>query len=140
MHRPYGYSPRGQICPGQYDWHPARRTNVLGAWWLGKLLAPLALERTVNAGVFMSWIRDHLLPVLPRSSVLILDNASFHRDQRLIPLLEAAGHRVLWLPPYSPDLDPIEQVWAWMKRMRREWMIDLIPHLIEAFNQICINN
>ena len=94
----------------------------------------------MNAEVFISWIRDHLLPVLPRSSVLILDNASFHRDQRLIPLLEAAGHRVLWLPPYSPDLNPIEQVWAWMKRVRREWMIDSIPHLIEAFNQICINN
>lgn len=38
MHRPYGYSPRGYICPSQHDWHPARRTNVLGAWWLGKTL------------------------------------------------------------------------------------------------------
>ena len=57
-----------------------------------------------------------------------MDNATFHKG-RALSLLEAAGHNVLWLPPYSPDLNPIEHTWAWVKSLRKKWRIDCIDEL-----------
>jgi len=61
------------------------------------------------------------LPLLPPGSVLVLDNARFHHGARITDLVEAAGCSLLYLPPYSPDLNPIELVWSWIKTRVRTW-------------------
>ncbi len=62
-----------------------------------------------------------------------MDNASFHKRQDIQEILKKAGHNILWLPPYSPDLNPIEEVWAWIKAARKRWKMDIIEDLLFYF-------
>lgn len=76
---------------------------------------------TWTRATFEAFLQDGLLPVVERGSVLVLDNASIHRGGAIAELVEKAGCSLLYLPPYSPDLNPIEPVWSWIKhRVRRE--------------------
>ena len=79
----------------------------------------MLLAGTVNAAVFNGWLEAMLLPELTQPSVIIMDNAAFHKHPTTRALIEAAGHTLLYLPPYSPDLNPIEQRWAQLKALRR---------------------
>ncbi|VEE99906.1 transposase [Neisseria canis] len=63
-----------------------------------------------------------LIPQLPANSLVVMDNAAFHKGDAEA-LLEGKGHSVLWLPPYSPDLNPIEKKWVWVKAQRRKHKI-----------------
>ena len=69
-----------------------------------------------------------------------MDNATFHKRADTQELLEYHGHQILWLPAYSPDLNPIEQMWAWVKRKRKEWLVDSIDLLFQMFFHICMKN
>lgn len=68
----------------------------------------------------MAWVEQDLIPKLPPESVLVIDNATFHKAPRIRQLLEASGHFLEYLPPYSPDLNPIEKKWAQAKKLRRK--------------------
>ena len=57
------------------------------------------------------------------SGVIVMDNATFHKRQDTLDALQAEGNTVLWLPPYSPDFNPIEKMWAWIKRLRKQWQL-----------------
>jgi len=74
-----------------------------------------------------------LMPKLPSRSVVILDNATFHKSETMKQNLEKQGHTLLYLPPYSPDLNPIEHKWAQAKAMRRKTNTDLNT-LFQVFN------
>ena len=78
-----------------------------------------AYEGTINAATFNSWIEQDLLPKLPQKSVVIMDNAAFHKDKEMQEQLIKAGMILEYLPPYSPDLNPIELKWAQAKTLRR---------------------
>ena len=69
------------------------------------------------------------MPKLKQRSVLILDNATFHKGKRLKELLQKAGHYLVWLPKYSPDLNPIEKMWAQVKSVRRKFRVKNIDIL-----------
>ena len=69
-----------------------------------------------------------------------MDNATFHKRVDTQALLEQQGHKILWLPAYSPDLNPIEHMWAWVKRKRKEWLIDSVDELFRVFFESCMNN
>lgn len=120
MPRPYGYAPIGQRCWGTQDWQAKGRTNVIGALLGSTLIAVDLFEGTINAEVFQAWVQQSLLKQLPPASVIVMDNASFHKRADTRQCLEAAGHSVLFLPPYSPDLNPIEHTWAQAKARRRQ--------------------
>ena len=77
-----------------------------------------------------------LIPALPKNSVVVMDNAAFHKSSEIADLLKKNGHRILWLPPYGPDLNPIEHKWAWIKSIRNKLQLNNIDLL---FN-ICMNN
>ena len=120
MPRTHGYSPRGQRCVGIHDWGAKGRTNVIGALFQGLLLTVSLFYSSINTEVFTQWVIDDLLPKLPPCSVLILDNASFHKGTLMQKVIAEAGHILLYLPPYSPDLNPIEHKWAQAKSIRRK--------------------
>lgn len=67
----------------------------------------------------LEWIQD-LIPNLSKSSVVIMDNATFHKGADMVKALESASHTLLYLPPYSPNLNPIEKKWVQMKSLRRK--------------------
>ena len=119
MPRTHGYSPRGERCMGVHDWHKQGRIHVLGAIINGLLFTVTLMAGTVNTDVFYAWVTQDLLPKIPPQAVIVMDNASFHRRQDIQEAIEAAGATLEFLPPYSPDLNPIEKKWAQAKAIRR---------------------
>ena len=120
MPRRYGYSPIGQRCFGQQNWGAKGRTNVIGALLSGLLLTVTRLMSNVNSEVFYTWITQELLPQLPNRCVVVMDNASFHKRLDIQNAIRGAGHILLFLPPYSPQLNPIEHKWAQAKAIRKQ--------------------
>ena len=116
--RRYGYSLRGQRCYAEHDWHGKNQVNAIGAVYENKLFAVGLFEHSINTDIFKAWVEQTLLPELPKNSVVVMDNAAFHKSSEIADLLKKNGHRILWLPPYSPDLNPIEHKWAWIKSIR----------------------
>jgi len=120
MPRTHGYSKQGNRCYGIHDWGAKGRTNAIGAL-IGKTLLTVSLFMSnVNTEIFSSWIEQDLLPKLPQNSVIVMDNASFHKSKVMQEKIMKAGHILEYLPPYSPDLNPIEKKWAQIKSIRRK--------------------
>lgn len=119
MSRTYGYSFKGTRCFGTHDWGAKGRTNVIGALCAGFLLTATLFETTINAKIFDAWVIKDLIPKLASKSVVIMDNAAFHKSDQMKKALNEAGHTLLYLPPYSPDLNLIEHTWARAKHIRR---------------------
>lgn len=119
MPRTHGYAIRGKRCFGIQDWHAKGRTNVIGAL-LGKLLLTVSLFNcNIDSEVFHQWLKHDLLPKLEPTSVIVMDNATFHKRNDSQQMITAAGHILEFLPPYSPDLNPIEHKWAQAKSIRK---------------------
>ena len=105
----HGYSLAGERIHGLTYGKRKGRTNIIGAWSCGqKLFATQTYDHTVNKQVFIEWIKEHLLPTLKAGMTVIMDNAPWHKREDIKTLIESTGARLLKLPPYSPDLNPIE--------------------------------
>ncbi len=119
MPRTHGYSIQGERCYGTHDWGAKGRTNAIGAL-IGFSLVAIGLSTgPVNTDVFSGWVENILLPNIPNKSIIVMDNATFHKGKEMQKLINDAGHTLLYLPPYSPDLNPIEKKWAQAKYIRR---------------------
>lgn len=103
MPRTHGYSDKGQRCYGTHDWGAKGRTNAIGALIDKAIVAIGLISGSVNTDVFTSWVQQILLPNLSKESVIVMDNATFHKGKDMQKMLEDAGHSLLYLPPYSPD-------------------------------------
>ena len=119
MPRIHGYAPVGERCFGKHDWQAKGRTNVIGALLGAYLLTVGLFSGSVNADVFFAWITQDLLPKVPEKSVIVMDNASFHKRDDIEQAILDAGHSLEYLPAYSPELNPIEHKWAQAKAIRR---------------------
>ena len=120
MPRTHGYALAGKRCFGTQNWQERGRTNAIGAL-VGKLLLTVGLFNTnVNAAVFYTWVRQDLLPKLAAKAIIVMDNATFHKRADIQKIIRDAGHTLEFLPPYSPDLNPIERKWAQTKKRRRK--------------------
>ncbi len=114
-----GRSPKGKRCLGQA---PAKRrstTTVVCALDSCGLLAPLVLDGPVNGAAFSAWVEQFLVPELRHGDIVVMDNLSSHKVAGIQKTIEGAGAQVKYLPPYSPDLNPIEQVFAKLKAALR---------------------
>jgi transposase len=94
--------------------------TLIGAIRLTGWVVQSSMFQTVNKDRFAEWVKRVLLPKLRRGDVLVLDNLPAHKDARVAPACAARGVRVLYLPPYSPDLNPIEPGWALQKQHVRK--------------------
>lgn len=99
------------------------RESFISGLHNGKFLLPMCFQGTCNSELFKVWLKEALIPNLKPDQVLTLDNASFHKSIKNKTLVEEAGCELLFLPPYSPDLNPIEKFWANLKVKIR----DLLP-------------
>jgi transposase len=120
LYREHGRALRGERIYEAVAGKRRERTSIIGAFRHGKLVAPLAFQGTANTEVVDVYFAQVLLPALPPESVIVLDNASFHHSPSTLKLAEAAGCHLLFLPAYSPDLNPIEHFWATFKTCLRK--------------------
>lgn len=98
----------------------------------------MCFEGTCDTNLFNAWLKQMLIPNLTAGKVLILDNASFHKSVESQKLVEAGGCRILFLPPYSPDLNPIEKYWANRKTKVRE-LLPKAKTLAEALDKTVLS-
>jgi transposase len=133
LYREYGYAPRGVKVYGKIQGKKYERLNIVAAKHGDEILARCEYKCNMNSALFELWFASALLVELPAGSVVIMDNASWHRKKVLRALAEAAGFRVIFLPPYSPDFNPIEKVWANLKIFIRNYMRNF-PNLSMAVN------
>ena len=97
-----------------------KRTNIVAGICQGKWVAPLEYTGTTDSILFEAWFENCLLKEVHEGSIIIFDNATFHKKTVLANLASSYNCEVLFLPPYSPDLNPIEKKWAWLKRKLRK--------------------
>lgn len=101
---------------------PRNRGTVLtmiGALTLDGLTAMMTVEGGTSGDVFVAYVKHVLLPELRPGDIVVMDNLGAHKDVRVRPLIESAGAFVKYLPPYSPDLNPIEMAWSKVKQFLR---------------------
>ena len=120
--REYGYAPKGEKVFGEISGMKFQRTNLVAAQIDGRTVAPMYYERSTDSAVFEVWFEGRLMPALSPGDVVIMDNAQFHRKEELRKIASRYHVLVLFLPPYSPDYNPIEKLWANMKRWLKKNM------------------
>ena len=140
MARRYGRAPRGQrLRVGVPHGHWKTTTFVAGLRASG-LVAPFVLDGPINRDAFETYVARVLVNDLRSGDVVVMDNLSSHKGPRVREMIEAAGARLLYLPPYSPDFNPIENAFAKLKALLRkaaertvEGLWTTIGQLLDAF-------
>jgi len=94
---------------------PGERYSIIGAIALTTILAVAYTDSAINGVSFKTFIERFLLPVLGPGKYIVLDNIKFHKQSSIVQLMESTGAKVVFLPPYSPDLSPIEKMWSKVK-------------------------
>jgi transposase len=111
------------------------------------ITAPYVFDRPMNGEIFLAWLEQELIPTLAKGDIVVMDNLPAHKIASVRPLIEAAGAVLLYLPPYSPDLNPIEMAFAKIKALLRkaaertiDALWDKIGEILSAFSpQECAN-
>ena len=137
----YGWKKRGERLfdnkKGQRKYY--KRITVISAYsnQTKKLIAPFYFEGNTNTEMFNLWIKEVLIPELKPNQTIIMDNAAFHKNKITQQLIESANCNLLYLPPYSPDFNPIEQKWGHVKNQVKK-----IRDQFERFTdclELCLN-
>jgi transcriptional regulatory protein LevR len=114
---------RGKRIYGLIPGKRFSRVNIVAGYYGNKILGEYCYTGTTTAAVFEEWFCTYLLPETQSGDVVILDNARFHNKKRLKQYASVYKVCLIFLPPYSPDLNRIEKVWANLKRFLRDYMM-----------------
>jgi len=120
MTRRYAWADVGTRAIGHAPNGHWKTTTFLAGLTREGLIAPFVLDGPINAECFLAYVEQILAPVLREGDTVILDNLSSHKNEQALRLIASAGARVLFLPPYSPDLNPIEMAFAKFKELLRQ--------------------
>ena len=119
MSRGWGWAEKGERVPEAIPAGHWRSFTLLGAITASGLLATMTIEAATDSDVFQAFVDQVLCPRLRPGQVVVMDNLSAHKAATVQQSIEAAGARLLYLPPYSPDLNPIEKCWSKIKQVLR---------------------
>ena len=115
LHKEFGRAVRGQKVYGEISGKRYSRESFIAGLCNGRVVAPLCFDGACDTLLFNYWLEHCLIPELKPNQVVVIDNASFHKSEQTKMLVEKANCKLLFLPPYSPDLNPIEKLWANLK-------------------------
>ena len=134
-----GWGKRSEKLFGKKSGKYYERTNIIAAYVKHKSIAPMIFNGSCNTKLIETWVEQLLIKELKAGQVVIMDNAAFHKSQKIKDLIESVGCKLIFLPPYSPDLNPIEKFWANMKRWIKDKISDFteLYEAIEHYFQLC---
>ena len=118
-YRDHGWGFKGQKIHGERSGKRWHRTSLLLAQRGLERFAPMLFTGTCTAVLFNAWLEKFLVPQLKAGQTVIMDNAAIHKSQRTREIIESAACQLLFLPPYSPDFNPIEKTFGFLKRKRK---------------------
>jgi transposase len=147
MARLYGRSPYGQRCVAALPHGHWKTTTFVGALRATGMTAPMVLDGPMDGSAFEAYVTQVLVPTLRPGDIVVMDNLAAHKRAEVGIAIDAAGARLLYLPPYSPDLNPIEMAFAKLKAALRkaaarsvEALVGAIAVALAAFTaQDCLN-
>jgi len=116
LHREHCRAPKGKQV---YEAVPGRkfeRCSIVAGKCGKEILAPFGYYGTCNSELFLKWVKEMLVPNLKKNQIVIMDNASIHKSPKIREAIEEAGCSLVYQPPYSPDLNPIEHFWSHLKQ------------------------
>jgi len=131
MTRRYGRAPGGERVGEATPQSHWRTLTVLGAITIKGVLASMTIEEATDGDVFLAYLEQVLCPKLEAGHVVIMDNLRAHKVEGVREKIEGRGARLVYLPPYSPDFNPIEQIWAKVK----QWLRSAKTRTVEALEQ-----
>jgi len=132
MARLRGRALRGQRCRAAIPHGHWKTTTFTGALRLGGMTAPMVLDGPMNRAAFQAYVEQVLVPTLRRGETVIMDNLPAHKGSEVRRAIEAAGAALRYLPPYSPDLNPIENAFSKLKAVLRKAAARTIDGLWDA--------
>jgi transposase len=132
MQRTHGYAPKGERVVAKAPLGGWQAVTFVGALTAGGLMAPWALTGALNGEWFLAYVEQVLVPALRPGMVVVMDNLPCHKVQGVEAAIRAAGCRLEYLPPYSPDLNPIENAFSKFKRALRDWAARTVEGVYEA--------
>jgi Transposase and inactivated derivatives len=147
MARTRGRCPRGQRLRAKVPRGHWKTTTFVAGLRHDAITAPCVIDAPMSGDIFLAWLEQFLVPTLRAGDIVIMDNLPAHKVAGARPLIEAAGAQLAYLPPYSPDLNPIEQAFAKLKALLRkaaertvDALWDRIGQILSAFSpQECTN-
>jgi len=122
LYREYGRAPKGEKVMAEIFGKRFERQSVIGAKRDKEIIAPFGYSGTCDTVLFNFWLETQLVPKLRKGQVVILDNAKIHKSEKTKMIIQKAGCHLVFLPTYSPDLNPIEHTWAHKKQNIRSNM------------------
>jgi transposase len=132
MARLYGRARRGQRCRAPVPHGHWETTTFTGALRLNGLTAPMLLDGPMNADAFLAYVEQVLVPTLRSGDIVVMDNLPAHKPAGVRRAIEATGALLLYLPPYSPDFNPIEMAFSKFKAMLKKIAARTVPELWQA--------
>ena len=136
MRRDYGRAARGLRVFGEKPGGRWKTLSLIGAVRLGARPKLMTHVGAVNGAVFLRFVTRRLVPWLRRGDVVVMDNLNTHKMTKVRAAIEAAGAAPVYLPTYSPELNPIELWWADLKRHLRKLGADAGPELARAVRRL----
>jgi transposase len=136
MARLYGRAKRGRRVIGRIPWGHWKTVTFVAALRLDGLSAPFVIDCAMNGTIFIEYLRQCLVPTLRPGHIVIIDNLSAHKREEVRQIIEAAGAELRYLPPYSPDLNPIEQAFAKLKAHLRKAKERTVPALYDRIGNL----
>ena len=132
MARRYGRSPRGERCVGPIPHGHWKTLTLVAGLRANAIEAPMVLDGAMNGTAFVAWVEQQLAPTLRPGDIVIMDNLPAHKPTGVRAAIEAAGAELRYLPPYSPDLNPIEMAFAKFKAHLKKAAARTVPRLMRA--------
>lgn len=120
MTRTYGRSEIGTRLLQKIPNGRWQTTTFIGALRSTGFISPLTIDGPINGTLFLAWVTQHLVPQLNNGDIVVMDNLSSHKVKGVREAIEAAGAELRYLPPYSPDLNPIELAFSKLKKLLRD--------------------
>ena len=120
----YGWAPRGQKASARAKHSPWKTVTMIGAIAMDGIRGFVNIEAATSSEVFRAFIEQHLVQTLRPGDCVVMDNLSAHKDRAAREAIERAGASIMFLPPYSPDLNPIEKLWSKIKEFVRRRATD----------------